>query len=128
MIALLLAAGLARATIAVEPAPVRGVESVVRVTDDKGRPEVGRTVRVVLRPGLDGEREEAVGITDGRGRVRWTPSSGGVARVQAEEEGLPVSVAWPEIPAETAILLGLVALGSASGLIFGLWPRRHERR
>src|SRR5690606_23043937 len=78
-------ASLAWASITIEDPPRPGEETVVVVTDDAGRPRAGETVRVIHRPGLGGEREVAVGITDARGRVRWTPQMDGVTIVRAGE-------------------------------------------
>ena len=65
------------ALVTLEAPALIGAEVVIAVTDEQGDPAGGETVRVVHRPGLAGEREVAVGITDGRGRVRWTPDASG---------------------------------------------------
>ncbi len=116
----------AHATVVLE-APARvGDETVIAVTNADGDPRAGETVRVIHRPRLSGEREMAIGITDGRGRVRWTPEAAGIARIRAGEEPFDVTVAWAAPPPAVPILLGLVLLGGtvAAGYGFGLGARR----
>lgn len=129
MILLWLSLCLARAasTIAFEPEPVAGAETVILVTDDLSRPEPGATVQVVHRPGLAGERQVAIGITDSRGRVLWTPELGGVARVRAGEASVDVVVARSALPAGTATLLGLLFAGGLAAVLYGFTPHRRRR-
>lgn len=127
MIALLLAL-VASATIEIETPPTPGEETIVRVLAQDGRPRAGETVRVVHRPGLAGQRELAIGITDARGRVRWTPAEAGVAVVRAGEERLPVRIAPPEAPRDTLVLLGLLLLAAGGALGYGLVPMRIPTR
>ena len=78
---IVLMAALAMAEITLENEAVEGQPNVVVLTDINGRPRGGETVRVVHRPGLSGEREVAIGITDGLGRVRWTPDLAGLSLI-----------------------------------------------
>jgi len=113
-------ASLAWASITIEDPPRPGEETVVVVTDDAGRPRAGETVRVIHRPGLGGEREVAVGITDARGRVRWTPQMDGVTVVRAGEERLSVRVTPAETPLGTVTLLVVLSLAALGSLGYGL--------
>src|SRR5690606_11937455 len=65
------------------PPPRAGQETTLTLTDLRERPVAGATVQVVYREGLGGERQRAVGITDSRGRVRWTPELSGVVEIRA---------------------------------------------
>ncbi|MEQ1569572.1 MAG: hypothetical protein ABMA64_28300 [Myxococcota bacterium] len=118
--------GLALAAVVTETPPVQGAETVIAMTDAEGAPASGETVRVVHRPGLAGEKELAVGITDGRGRVRWTPEQAGVARIRAGDELLAVVITPSAVPASTPLLLGLLGLASvlAVGWSAVEWARR----
>ena len=107
------------ASIEVDTPPVLGAETVVVLRDAQGNGRGGETVRVIHRPGLGGEREVAVGITDGLGRVRWTPEVGGVARLEAGEEQLRTVVAQPP-PAETVVGLILLFLCGVAGIFWGV--------
>jgi hypothetical protein len=101
--------------------PVVGVPGLVTVHRD-GLPAAGVTVRVVHRPGLGGEREAAIGITDGLGRVRWTPELPGVSALRAGDDPL-----WVVVGAESpwtggtigAVVLFVLLLGT---LWFGTTP------
>ncbi len=109
-----------------EPPPEVGAESVITVTDDLGRIQPGATVQVLHRPELDGERQIAIGITDSRGRVRWTPELAGVARVRAGDIAEPVVVGRPGPPPTAVTLLALLLAGAAGGTVYGFaaWRRR----
>lgn len=120
-------AQLALAGVTVDPPPVAGQESVVTVTDRTERPRAGVTVRVVQRHGLDGAREHAVGVSDGLGRVGWTPETGGPAEVIADRDRVVVHVRFRDVPAKTLTLLGLLATAAAGAAIFGLFPARGWR-
>ena len=118
---------LAFAALTVDPAPTQGVESTVLVTGDDLAPRAGVTIRVVHRPGLDGTRELSVGITDTRGRVRWTPELAGTAVLRSDNDALPLAVAWQGAPPETLILLGLLVAGALVAAGYGVftgWRRR----
>jgi len=111
-----------------ESPPVVGVETVVVVRDSEGAdaaPLAGATVRVRWRPGLPGTHEQTVGITDGRGRVRWTPDAVGVASLAAGDAVAPVRVASRALPTTPATWL--VALVVA-GLFAVRYGRAEERR
>jgi len=115
----------AGATIALDRPPAVGQETIIAVEDDAGLGRGGETVRVVHRPGLSGERELAIGITDGRGRVRWTPTTPGIARLRAGEEPLIIRVDHRERPLGIPLLLALLAAGGVAALTGGLGlPRR----
>lgn len=117
---LLLVASLAWGAITLEEPPRVGVETVIHVADDAGRPRAGETVRVVHRPGLGDERELAVGITDARGRVRWTPQVDGVTTVRAGDERLSVRVVPVEPPLGTLTMLVVLCLAALGSLGYGL--------
>ena len=107
------------APITVDPPAKIGQESVIAVTDDIGEPVAGLAVSVVLRPGLDGEKEIALGITDGLGRVRFTPDAGGLALVRADTEELPIAIGWGAAPEATLALLGALVVGAFAAIAFG---------
>ena len=117
MIALVAAAW---AHVEFETPPVEGEETVIVVQDDLGDPRSGQTVRVVHRPGLSGEQELAIGISDGRGRVRWTPRSAGVAWVRAGDEVARIRVGGSAGAPVIPVLVGLLLLGGAAALGYGV--------
>lgn len=121
MIAWLATCALAEVTL--EASPVAGVEVVVDVTEASGDPASGETVRVVHRPGLAGSRELAIGITDGRGRVRWTPAEGGVVRLRAGEQVLDLRVVPSRRPDLTVSVLAALGLLASGMLLFALGYR-----
>jgi len=123
MMPLVLFAGLASATVTFTPVPIVGQATVVEVLDADQHPRSGETVRVLHRPGLAGEEEQAIGITDGRGRVSWTPSSPGVAVVRAGEEREAVHIATTTPRLDTWLLLVLLGLAGASSLAISTWKR-----
>jgi len=122
MIALL--ATLAFADIVVESPPVAGQEVTITVVDDVSMPVPQATVRAIHRPGLPGERDLAVGLTDARGRVYWTPSDGGPMLLRARDEEAVVHVDYAQAPTTSLVLLlGSAGLGLGL-LLWGLWPAR----
>ncbi len=124
MIALLLTATLTRAEIVLEKQPSLRAEVVVLVSD-QGEPRAGETVRVTHRPGLHGETEVAIGITDSRGRVRWKPTVSGVAEIRAGSETHRVNING-QAPTSTWVMLLTSSLLGIGALIGGL--RRRARR
>lgn len=112
--------------IVIEGEPTTHETVAIDVIDDLSRPVSGATVRAIRRPGLPGERDLAVGLTDARGRVYWTPKRPGTQILRAREHELIVHVR-PDTPSPTPIVLlsssGLVGLGL---LVWGLWPRRRR--
>lgn len=121
---LVLLALFAHAGITVEPLPTAGADIVLQVTDSRGDPQAGRTVRAIRRPGLAGSDEVAIGITDGQGQVRWTPERGGVTELRAGEDRLRVPVGWVSPPTGTLLVWVLLLLAALAALTHGLWPRR----
>jgi hypothetical protein len=123
---ILLLAWLAHAEIVVEPPPSAGVQTAVTVLDDLSRPVSGATVRAVERSGLSDQRDVAVGLTDARGRVYWSPGAGGptVLRVRDETRVVHVAYAGPDETALTLLVL-LLSLGLGATVV-GLWPSRKE--
>ncbi|MEM6926003.1 MAG: hypothetical protein AAF602_03665 [Myxococcota bacterium] len=117
---LLLVWGPAWAGITLETPPVVGQEVVIAVTDAFGDPRSGETVRVHHGPGLAAERELAVGITDGRGRIRWTPSVAGVAELQVGADPHRVRVAPQQVPVLTVLLTLLIGLAGGVATVAGL--------
>ena len=109
------------------PDPAAGIETTISVRDADGEADPGETVQVLHRPGLDGERQVAIGITDSRGRVTWTPAISGVAVVRAGTDTQPVAIRWSETPPTTAILLALLACSAMGALGYGVLPRRARR-
>jgi hypothetical protein len=105
----------------------QGEEVVLAVTDEAGDPRSGETVRVIHRPGLAGETELAIGISDGRGRVRWTPEVSGVARLRAGEEEAMIRIVPTSPPIVVVVTLGLLLLTSAGALGHGGWGHRLRR-
>lgn len=120
----LLLLALASAELRFEPAPVDGAKTVLTVVDDAGRPRSGVGVRVVQRPGLPGERQTSLGLTDSLGRVEWTPEVAGstIVRVGSDETPLIVRSATP--PVTTLSWLGLLALAATATAAVGLTRRR----
>jgi hypothetical protein len=121
---LLLLGRAALGAVEVETPPLEGTETVIHVTDAMGDAASGETVRVVHRPGLAGERELAIGITDGRGRVRWRPEQGGIALLRAGEQTSTLQIQRNRPPTTTLVLLALLALGGLLPVVFGLLGRR----
>ncbi|MBT3222146.1 MAG: hypothetical protein HN348_23985 [Proteobacteria bacterium] len=120
MVLLTIAALAGPITISAPPTP--GHEIEVTYTDKRGKPKVGATISVIHRPGLDGEQQLAIGITDSRGRVRWTPEQSGVASIKANDDEFPLRISWPHPPSQTALLLGLLFLTSIGTAVYG-WRR-----
>ncbi len=118
----------ARAGISLDADPVVGSEVEIAVTDEFGDPRTGETVRVHHGPGLASERELAVGITDGRGRIRWTPSVPGVAELLVGTEPLRVRVTPREPPITSALMTALTALAglvaALAGFVVPSWRGR----
>lgn len=115
----------ALASVALESPPVEGTEVVIELRDARGDADSGETVRVVHRPGLAGSHELAIGITDGRGRVRWTPAEGGLARLRAGDQVLDLRIEPRRRPDLTVSMLAAVALLGAGllGFSVGYRPR-----
>lgn len=107
--------------VAVESPPVQGRETVIIVTRLDGEPLAGATVRVFHRPDLVGEREQAIGITDGRGRIAWTPADPGIARLQAADQEHALRVRPRGAPEGTVGLLIAVATLGALLTGYGAW-------
>ncbi|MFT6142452.1 MAG: hypothetical protein ACJATT_001693 [Myxococcota bacterium] len=111
---------LASADVRIEPAPIAGVESVITLLDDAGRPRNGIGVRVVRRDGLPSETQTSLGLTDSLGRVRWTPADGGRTLVQAGSNNESVRVGYASVPAATATLLAAMTFAGLLALFLGL--------
>lgn len=100
------------ATITIDPPPQVEVESALVVLKDEERPAAGATVRAWLHPGLPEEREIAIGVTDARGRVLWTPEVAGRVRIEAADQELGLLVVHPQPPTgPLALLLLMIAAG-----------------
>jgi len=120
---------LAFAEISVEPVPRVGTESAIVVVDEAGRPAAGETVRVLHRPGMAGEREIAIGITDTRGKVLWTPEIPGLSTVRAGAESKTLRVERVHWPAGVLTLLLLLVASALVAIASGLfYPRRFRVR
>jgi hypothetical protein len=110
-------------SIVVEDEPRVGVSTWISVASDE-RAVAGETVSVVHRPGIAGEQEIAVGITDASGRVRWSPKRPGVTIIQAGPRRLTTQVSASFPPPEAITLLGLIIMAGLSSLLYGLRLRR----
>lgn len=118
MILLLLSVGLSFGNVRIDPQPNLGEPTVIEVRTPDGDPAVGLTVRISHREGLHNAREVAAGITDHRGRVRWTPSHAGRATLRAGPHAAVVHVGGGPAPWGAITLLGAQLL-----LGLGLWVR-----
>lgn len=116
---------LASAEIVLDPPPRVAETSVITITRD-GEPRAGATVRAILRPGLDRESEIAIGITDSRGRVRWTPDVAGVIEIRADGEQQRARVAWAGQQLGTAMILALLGALGLGATAIG-WRRLTRR-
>jgi hypothetical protein len=108
--------------LSVEPA-LKVRNSVVVQCMDRGRPCEGKTVSVVLRPDLSDSQELAIGVTDSRGRVRWTPDRSGVAELRADNARLRVAIPWPRPPSESLLLMVLLLATCLGSAWYGLRKR-----
>lgn len=106
----------------VDPSPRVGSASTVTVTTEEGGPRAGVTVTVVERPGRPDADEIAIGISDARGRVQWTPEASGPARLRADDADAYVVVPWPRPPAAPLVLLALLGLAGVGAIAFGRTP------
>lgn len=122
----LLLSHLACAEILIEAEPVAGKTIAIDVVDDLSRPVSGATVRAIRRPGLPGERDLAVGLTDARGRVYWTPKEPGTQVLRAREHERIVHVEAVSPPLTPLLLLGTSGLLGLGLLLWGLWPARRS--
>ena len=122
---ILLTMQLALASVTPAEPPRTGREVWVHVANED-TPLAGETVRVLHRPGLHGETEIAIGITDSRGRVRWQPSKAGVAELRAGSETQRV-VVMSRPPTGTSVLLTLLVLLGAGALAIGSRARTWRR-
>ncbi|MFK7931323.1 MAG: hypothetical protein AB8H79_24280 [Myxococcota bacterium] len=125
---ILLFSSLALAVLQVEAPPQAGTEVAITLLDDLSRPVAGATVRAIYREGISEERDLAVGLTDARGRVYWTPKQGGPVVLRAKRDELRVNVAygWPPLtPIAVGIPVGTLGMGL---LAFGLWGSRRRKR
>lgn len=118
MNAVWLVLGLAHAGVVATPPPEAGAPTTLLVTDDAGAPRVGVTLSIVRHPGLPDAHEQGIGITDSRGRVRWTPDLPGPVAVHDPDRRLTlVAVGWPAPPLSVLVpflLLGLAVAGMAA--------------
>ena len=126
MMALWLLCALALGGITTDGPPTLGKALVISVLDVEGHGQGGETVRVVHRPGLAGEREVAIGITDGLGRVRWTPEIRGIAQLRAGDERVAVHIATDSAPPATALLVVLLFLSSLGAIVWGVRSRNPQ--
>ncbi|TNE88311.1 MAG: hypothetical protein EP330_15430 [Deltaproteobacteria bacterium] len=113
--------GTAWAGIALSEDAVPGDEVTVTLTDDFEQPVQGATVRVIYRPGLTDSSEVAVGITDARGQVSWTPDQAGTATLIAGDQELPLALPWADAPAGSATVLVLLVAACLASAGYALW-------
>lgn len=100
-----------------EDSPVVGQAVELRL-EAASRPAVGVAVTAVYRENAHASlrREQAVGRTDGQGRVSWTPDAAGVVVLQWSGGSANVSVQHDGAPLGgvlVAILAGLALLGGS---------------
>jgi hypothetical protein len=118
--------GLAYATITLDN-PLRvGTESAITVVDDLSRPVVGAPVRATYRLGLGDEREVAVGLTDARGMVYWTPTVGGPVALRAREHRETAHIERASAPTTEAVMLSLFTTLILAITLLSLWPDRRR--
>jgi hypothetical protein len=85
-------------------------------------------VRVHHDHGLPRATELAIGITDARGRVRWTPAKPGLSQLQAAEETITISIAYPSIPIDTIMPWSLICLAGLAMALYGASAPTPSRR
>lgn len=120
MIPLLLALQLAHAGVVATPPATPGATSQILLSDAQGAVKRGGTASAVTRPGLPGQAERGLGVTDARGRVRLTPEGSGVVVVRLDGRDVgAVHVAWPAPPASALVPLVLLGGLSLLGVLVG---------
>ena len=112
----------ALASITVDAAPIEGVDNWVTVQQGE-TPAAGETVTVVHRPGIVGEQEIAIGITDARGRVRWSPERGGVSTIHAGSQQYTLTVQRATAPASILTILTLLIMLALGSIVYGFRKR-----
>ncbi|MFT7518633.1 MAG: hypothetical protein ACI9MC_000765 [Kiritimatiellia bacterium] len=117
----------ARADIILDAPAIEGQETSITIINDLSQPQSGVTVRVLLRNGLPGERDLAVGLTDSRGKVFWKPKTGGIAIIKISGQTLAVPVQHDRPPRGPLVLMGLLALAALAGLGYGAAPTRRRK-
>jgi len=105
--------------------PTRGRPTLVFVEASDGTPAAGAEVSAVYRPGSEVPHAECVGVTDGVGRVSWTPVQSGIVCLTAawtdsagrHASQCNVSVRFDRVRAEgviVAILAGMILYGTVA--------------
>jgi hypothetical protein len=113
-------------TLTVDPPARPGVETVLTLVGDDGKPVVGATLSVVQRPGLPTEKEAGAGITDSLGKVRWKPELAGPALLYAGDEAVgSFHVGWPTPPPSTLVPLVVLVVAALATIAagYGSWRR-----
>jgi hypothetical protein len=114
----------ASAEILVEESLAQGQRAEIQVVDSISMPVAGASVHVVSRPGLSGEEEITVGITDPRGRLHWTPSEGGVYIIRAAHQERRIQVSWHRWPMSVLwSLLGLLGVTLVLPVVRRVWRK-----
>ena len=107
-----------QAKLLMEPSPSPGQETIISVIKED-LPVRGETVRVIYHPRSAHEQERAVGITDARGRVSWTPEVGGQAILRVGNTDHRVRLPWSNTPFDTIVLVVLLLLAPLGLCISG---------
>lgn len=115
-----------------EPELVADAEVSITLTEEGGAPLAGVPLKVVSNPGTALESSYTVGLTDGSGRVRWTPKEGGPHQLRYGDNTEVAQVRWDRPPLSASLSL-LILLAAFLGCIFflrsesgrpKLWRRR----
>jgi hypothetical protein len=101
--------------------PTQGASTELFVQDDDGAPVSGAAVTVTYRPGSSVEASDTIGTTGTGGRIAWTPSTAGIASLQASWEGgsstTNVSVRFASVPRGGVLIMILAGLLLVGGSI-----------
>ena len=120
MLALLTAVSLAG--IVPPEAPQVGESTTIQVLDGAEHPIPGVSVRIIYRPDTHSANEVNAGLTDGGGKLAWTPIAAGPVVIRALDAEARVMVPATQLPVETWLLLLFSLAASGAAVVFGLSP------